>query len=1009
MQDTICRVAKNSFDQPTQLLSCGWMLRLALLLLSLVGHRQIHYVGVSSFAILTVAFRTAPLRRTWRGHNGWLHGLSADDGTGGSHDDDHDDAPLYSVEYSFNFRRHIVRNNNDEIVESFVWYDEARRSYPEARPRPYPVVVSNDEENELLVIAGASSVEASDYRAILVSPEQNRIQLSQILQERLKWFPQQVDRFLRVALVDKAVAACYPAMMLQERLDFLLAPVVPIEVDPRLQSLYADTPSVRANHDDLVTNPVDWPRWLYAQGRGAGMTIAQVSHALHTVPGEILCVPPSDVLRHGKNSSSSSTSTSENRYVGAMDPTLLASLYDQTPAVVMDMTPKQLDPRMAGVTNFGCAAVAYLHWKGWEWKTCRLVVDAIGCFSQLGDVGSATWDPSSTRGAGGGGGNRGRSSALEHLQVRLQLRPWQVRAMVRTHPKLAGYSTKLLDTSIDVVLRGRLGFTSSQVQRIVLQMPSLLGVSEDAVSKRVDFWTQTVGLTMEQLRDAVVGAQKRSNKWSLHPGLLAYSLGNLRAKLHFFRETLQIQEQALARMTVAHPDLWGRSLDRHYEPLVEQFCQRLNLTDSKFGQSVASRAPYILKCNWNSLCAKMDFLQTRLGLSDADVRSVVMASPMLLLSSVREMELKLEMLTKVATKKSTVTALIVNNPSLLHSSKSQFENRLKRVDAGDESLLLALGGTKRRSRDDGDVSQRARRAVWLLKEELEADGTSGSDEATRQTLLVQAEFSSVGEAAAHAGVSTPTMYRLLRARKSGFLYVYADSTLFTDNPAVVGCAPVNQHEVAREQFQWLPESRNGTTAPFIICATSRAYPATRIVRGHRRGGGMALFSPGWTSAQWKALALRVWKGQEDRIRLLKNGCLVLGYPYTRPSQRRCSLYVAREALRVAVELSNVNPGESPSDVVVVTDSHYVLDLLQNGTKVVEWGKAESAAAFQYDGPLQRFQANVDILYPLARTWYNLAKKNCTVSFAFSLEYPDISFANLAEGARLAAKHMFEQV
>jgi mTERF len=848
---------------------------------------------------------------------------------------------------------------------------------------------------------GGGLEEASHYPTIHVSPEQNRIQLSQILQERLKWFPQQMDRFLGVALVvhpheQRTVAECYPAPMLQERLDFLLAPLVPIEADPDLQALYADSPSGRANYDDIVTRPVDWPKWLHGTGRGAGMTIAQVSHALHTVPGEILCLPPSPVRG--------------NRHITkAMDPTLLASLYDLTPAVVMDMTPKQLDPRMAGVTNLACASVAYLHWKGWEWKTCRLVVDAIGCFSELGDVTSAAWDPSATRRIGSSNNIRGRSSALEHVQVRLQLQPWQVRAMVRTHPKLAGYTTKLLETSIEVVMRQRLGFTSAQVQRIALQMPSLLGVSEDAVSMRVDFWTQNVGLTMDQLRDAVVGAQKRSTKWSLHPGLLAYSSENLLGKHRFFRDTLQIQTQTLARMTVAHPDLWGRSLSRHYAPLVEQFGQRLNLTDAEFGRSVASRAPYLLKCNWNSLCAKMDFLQTRLGLSDADLRSVVKAAPILLLSSVREMERKLDMLAKVATKKSTITTLIVNNPSLLHSAKSQFEKRLKRVDAGDESLLVALGGTKRRRRDCADASQRARRAVWLLKEELEMDLTTASEEAIRMATLVQAEFSSVGEAAAHAGVSTPTMYRLLRARKSGFLYVYADSTLSTDNEIVVGCTPVNGDEAEQFQRTNMYESRNGTSAPFIICAASRAYPATRIVRGHRRGGGMALFSPGWTSAQWKALALRVWKGQEDRIRLLKNGCLVLGYPYTRPSQRRCSLYVAREALRAAAEFLNMNPEGAPSDVVVVTDSHYVLDLLRNGTQVVEWGKAETASAFQYDGPLERFQANVDILYPLARTWYNLAKRNCTVSLAFSLEYPDIPFGNLAEGARLAAKHMFEQV
>jgi hypothetical protein len=787
--------------------------------------------------------------------------------------------------------------------------------------------------------------------------------------------------------------------MLEERLDFLLSPLVPIEADPLLSRLYADHlhhhHPFQGNYDDLVELSVDWPRWLYREGHGAGMTIAQVSHALYAMPREML-TPPRVI--YGRYHSSGVEVHS------ATDPTLLAFLYEQTPTVVMDMTVKQLDPRLTGVTNLGCAAVAYLHWKGWEWKTCLIVMDALHCFSDLAiDPG---WDPSARR--------PGKQASLEYLRARLQLHPWQVRAIVRTHPNLAGYSRGLLESSIEHTLADLLGLTSSEIQRAVLRMPSMLGMSRQGLMERIRFWTG-VGLTIEQVRGIALGTstQKGSKHRQLNPNLLVYGMGNLHSKLDFFQRTLQINREDLIRLTISHPDLWGRSLDRHYLPLVDQFCGRLNLTAAEFGQSIASRAPHILKCHWDgSLSVKMDFLQFRLGLLDKELRKIVTVAPMILLSSTHALESKLELLSNAASTLSTVKKVIVNNPSLLQTTKVVLEKRLNRLHYRDAESLLFQLGLKTDSRDSArsrNVTVRVRRSRPVLL--LSYDDERESSPAVRMT------FSGVHEAADYAGTSPSTMYRILRERRmlnDNTQYVYAGTSLAVEESLSLG-GLLNESfllegswddEIEVPGFKGNNSCESKSSTSLVIYATGRAFPATRAVRGHRRGGGMALYAQSWSSTEWKSVAVRVWNGQEERIRLLKNGCLILGYPYTRPSQRRCSLYVVREALRVALELAKVMPS-TYDEVVVVTDSHYVVDLLGNSSKVMEWGEAETATAFRYDGPLKRYQANLDILYPLARTCFHLMSMNNAVTFALTSDYPEVPFRTLADGARLAARHMFE--
>ena len=261
--------------------------------------------------------------------------------------------------------------------------------------------------------------------------------------------------------------------------------------------------------------------------------------------------------------------------------------------------------------------------------------------------------------------------------------------------------------------------------------------------------------------------------------------------------------------------------------------------------------------------------------------------------------------------------------------------------------------------------------------------------------------------------------------------------------------------------------------------TARAYPSEVQVRGRRRSGGMAFHVPKFTRDTWRRLVSVLWKGQ--KVQVLKNGqTLILGYPYLRPSRPRCCLYAIRDALRAAKrwmedeqqqqelvkeqqeDLSTAKRNTTttvakalPSSpqptstttarsyrISIVTDSNSCLDLLGNSTQLLEWGKAETMAEFEqvvlvnpssssssslssstarrrvgYDQWL--VWANRDILYPLARTHYQLVHPpnkhkhenddHCRTSKVQVVFGKQDSLHDLGQAALIAAQLTYESV
>ena len=1019
----------------------------------------------SSSSCLAAPKKKHPLERQWDDRSSQIY---------------HDNVRLT---YSFNFRRHLVWKKtrsvaNDTfkftIVKSFEWLDQALFKYPKAILQPLDMSCRDDwglsinkhDDSKVsdapnvgdLFVAGGSpgnfpgdgtEEELNPHYPLRKGPmsiqemNDNWHEIKDFLQSELKWLPQQVDRLLqqpwtmsmfrkdldasedRVALEQSHPLKYYPVDLLKERIRFLLAPLP----GPDIVSLYnqtdvagktttAPTDAVNFLEDAQM---VDWPIQFYRHGCGAGMSAAQVSHAIQTMPYELLFLPPFMTAP-----TEASSINVKNMLDVLPNPSLVARFYDETPSVVMTMARKQLDPLLLGCTNMNNAAIAYLHWKGWEWTQCRIAMHALHCFT------TATTDPVI-------GGTRGRMPpqldgvAMYFLQLRLQIKPWQLEAMYRTHPQLAGYSLVVLKRHLDS-LQTQLGITSLEVQQLVLQMPSLLGTSVDSLSLRVAFWKETIGLAADQLRQAALR----------HPSILQYNVtGNLQNKFHFFHNNLKMDSRELVKMSVSYPDVWGRSLENHYLPLCDAFCRKCNVTLEEYGR-ILVKAPLLMRCSWEgNLRVKLEYLQSRLCLEDNELKTIVETSPMVLMQSIRSsLEPKITFLEDAGDKQQG-KRVVKNNPSLLLNSKKTLETRVSKALAASNSsspvsLVDALGPPQLPSFLSGSMqtgrSSRRQRPVLLL---ALADGDEESDSGS---FRIERAFANVDQAAAHAGWSRSNMYRVLReggrSLENGRRYQYADSASARFDISELSTGS----DATSEQAQGVAPSAKSAaeeTRCLVVYTTGRAFPPERKIRGRRRAGGMALGVVGWTAEDWRNVASQIWKGLEGRIRLGRGGSwLLMGYPYTRPSRPRCSLYVCREALRVAtawVENENRNATRDASsrstinEIMIVSDCNYVVDTLQNTTRILEWASQFSTAKEMMESSRSstRGVTNIDILYPLAKTYEQLVcaidsgikatkreGKSATevVKFRRAIEFqPDVDVTRLADGARQAAQRMYDQV
>jgi len=368
-----------------------------------------------------------------------------------------------SISYSCSHQRHVVQSNN-KVLASFEFLDDAFEAYPTVTVLPLQEVAFTAggglEETTAYAMERHVNIDRSLVDSLIqaMSLEQSVAELIRekvplerwagFTPERIRANFQQLEVLLesKLQLGSTAVVVVnnFPQVLLydprhvEERLDFLMAPL---------------PPSGESN--------LDWPL-LASQGYGAGWTLDQVRQTLHAVPHVVLSMHLEDTF--------------------AMRPSVLYFLS------VLQVAYQDVDQVRLELDEWGdIYTFAYLHGiVGLEWNQLRMMLQAFPCLSVCST--EPTWEM-----MGIGVRSVLMEDALHYLQRRLQVGPSFVEAMIKTHPKLSNYGVeRRIQPTLDA-LQAKLGLSSSEVRKVILHMPSLMGLSvteslDRGLSQRLKFF-----------------------------------------------------------------------------------------------------------------------------------------------------------------------------------------------------------------------------------------------------------------------------------------------------------------------------------------------------------------------------------------------------------------------------------------------------------------------------------------------------------------------------------------
>jgi hypothetical protein len=338
--------------------------------------------------------------------------------------------------YSPNFHRHVVAEfdglNCSNVLESFLFLDEAEMKYPAARR------VATKYSSKLETAAGLGLEGLEDYHkvcdeapagtipaTISSAPPTDRLQL---VIEKLS------------TILGSPFTTFFPEdehELVLERVWFLLAPV-----------------------PDVV-NDMDVPKALF-DGCGAGLTEKQVTSAILALK-HLLPANPAAALKQ---------KPPFTYFVVSLGVSI-----EQ-----LNEARNKLDSWLDRDCAEDAATFAYLHTLGVSWDQCDIILQAFS-------ASVTSCEPKRTR-----SGPLSMPS-IDYLQARLRLPPSEILSMVRLHPRLSAYSVKVLKSHSDA-LQSSLGISSRGLRELVLGSPSVLGISESKASLRAAFLREKCELTV---------------------------------------------------------------------------------------------------------------------------------------------------------------------------------------------------------------------------------------------------------------------------------------------------------------------------------------------------------------------------------------------------------------------------------------------------------------------------------------------------------------------------------
>ncbi|KAL7461854.1 hypothetical protein ACHAXS_002256, partial [Conticribra weissflogii] len=694
------------------------------------------------------------------------------------------------------------------------------------------------------------------------------------------------------------------------------------EVESLIRFLVSPVPFNISVLDSLSLAEVDWARVL-SQGYGAGLTIRQATQTLRVMP-EFMAL----------------------FYEDSRKPSVVY-LYNQMQAPILsklcDEANLQMNEYLEGTDPSDAYAFAFLHSIGISWDQIRMLVSALPLW--ITNSLEPGWDLL----------QRGpvrtmlKRPSLDYLRQRLQVGPSQIYHLLKTHTRLSGYdSCSKIRPMLDA-LQIRLDLSCTEVRKIILRMPSLLGMKESSFQARIDFFLLEAGMPLVNIKKSVLK----------QPSLLQYSVdSSLRPKLRFFVEELKVPPEFMGRIIESAPALMGLSLSKNLRPKAKSIITMCSLSSREVGSIVAT-SPQVFLLSQKNIETTLEFISSELTLTySRELGEMLLSAPRILLQSLdSSLSMKINRLRDVLESKKSANEVFKANPRLLVLTKKAFDDRILRCVEANRDL-----------EKDFMPSERGRKKLVRL--------STISDKENTVFLSSDIDLNSISgifpdhkSAARHLGISERELVcACIKKRSIQGIYVFAsdESSSLVRHKAI---SPARQ----------VATKRNVTVAIFV---SGSVYPRDDFnsARGRTKSGGLALrvsvdrrgTETGNIIKQLQFAAQSSF-GIHIPLNVVDDENVILAvFPFVNPSRNRCELFACYGALRVVESFVNqFQDSQHILEFKVFTDSNYAWKLVGNKDRLNQLGLAASSRELLAQLDESKSFPNIDIFHPLARIFCRL--------------------------------------
>lgn len=672
--------------------------------------------------------------------------------------------------------------------------------------------------------------------------------------------------------------------------------------------------AIVADRGDDVRANVDWPS-LAEHGYGAGITVNQATSAIRMMP-ELLALYYEDSRKPSR-----------------------AHMYRQmnqnpVPPKLIDEATIQLN--LEGADASDAYTFAHLRSLGVSWSQLRILLSSLPLWTtnnlepgwelmQKGPVRSILKRP-----------------ALDYLRQRLQVGPGDIYRLLKTHTRMSTYDASnnmlpKLDT-----LQAELKLSNRDTRKLILRMPSLIGMGMAGLHARLDFFTKEANMTMDDVKEAVMK----------QPSLLQYGVSSsLRPKLNFLLDEIGISESSIGRIIKSAPAIMGLSLTDNLRPKAVSLMQLCSFDQHGVGDIVSTSPQILLLSQKSKIEPTIKFLSSALMLSEPKVGQLILQTPRILQQGLEtSLARKIEMLTDMSNSREAAVAIIHKNPALLVTSNAVLEDRIERCPR-DTDIAKWLQPKSQRNKQPR-----------YEKNSIGDQVISSSDAAFNSLTRI---FHCAASAAQELCISKSVIHK---ACKSGmpidgnYLYSLSDPPLAHPSKAKM--------------------SHHAKTIPISIFCSGGTYPSDSadIARGQSRTGGLAIqvFTDGsihdrsqflkeFSAAARSCFGIHVPRNDQDE------SILIAVFPLVNPSLNRCDIFSCAASLMIleAYLATKRNEKDTLYDIKIYTQSNYAWKFVKSKDRLAELGSYFTSQEMLSRLNMAGYLSNIDILNPLARSFSRL--------------------------------------